>query len=118
MPNAFHTNALCIAMETPADRLRRARRHKAIATAAEAARQLGIRVTTYQNYEDGARGFARHALKLARFYKVRPQWLLHGILPMAASGIEEKYEALSLPNQAKALEYIEMLAAKEGGHKP
>lgn len=99
-------------LDTPADRLKAARLKKRIDTAVEAARQLGMRKTTYQNYEDGSRGFARHLIKLARFYGVRPQWLANKSGPMTSSEIEQKIESLPTADQEKAIEYIDMLAAK------
>lgn len=99
-------------METPADRLRQARAKKQIETAVEAADRMKIPRTTYQNYEDGSRGFSRHIVKISKFYGVRPQWLLAGQLPMMILDFENKLNELGPEDQAKAWEYLEMLAAK------
>jgi transcriptional regulator with XRE-family HTH domain len=99
-------------MDTPADRLRRARVRKGVTAAAEAARQLGMPPATYQNYEDGSRGFARHLIRLARFYGVRPQWLMTGQGLMKASDLEERFNMLTPDDQAKVIEYIDLLSRK------
>lgn len=109
----MHSNAMHYAyMDTPAERLEAARRRKGIETAVEAADQLGIRRTTYQNYEDGSRGFARHIPRLAQFYGVRQEWLATGRLPMVDDELQRKFRALNSTDQEKVYEYMDMLAAK------
>jgi DNA-binding XRE family transcriptional regulator len=65
-------------METPNDRLRKARaRH--FSSAAEAARAMGIPEGTYAGHENGHRGFpAKRAPKYAKRFKTTPEWLLYG----------------------------------------
>ena len=100
-------------METPADQLKRARKEKGFESAADAADRLGVPRSSYQNYEDGARGYSRHLMKFALFYGVRAEWLATGQLPMRLADLEEKFNALAPADQAKVIiEYIDMLAMK------
>ncbi len=67
------------AVETPADRLRRARMAAGFETAASAAAALGVSQATYGQHENGLRGFpASKAEKYARRFRVTPEWLLYG----------------------------------------
>lgn len=44
----------------------------------EAAAALGLSYNTYAQYENGTRGFTRHAERFARFFHVRLDWLVSG----------------------------------------
>lgn len=69
-------------MDDPSSRLRKAREAKGYATAADAARALGMKPVSYTHYENGTLGFSRHAARLARFFGVELEWLLtgHGVM--------------------------------------
>lgn len=74
-------------MDTPADRLRAARRRAGYLSAAEAAISLGVAVPTYAHHENGTRGFARHAAHYAKRFRVPVEWLLTGEGTPPASGL-------------------------------
>ena len=67
-------------LDTPAKRLRWARaQHGQYATATEAARAFGWKVSTYLGHENGDRTPSRDTAKrYARQYRVRWEWLLEG----------------------------------------
>jgi SOS-response transcriptional repressor LexA len=67
------------AME-PHERLR-ALREKQYATAADAARAMGIEVGTYRAHEEG-RGTLRHLMRYAKFYNVTLDFLATGRIPL------------------------------------
>ena len=69
--------ALC--MNTPNQRLRRAREKAGFATAKDAALAMGVPVSTYIGHENGHRGFpAGRAPQYARRFRVTEEWLLYG----------------------------------------
>jgi hypothetical protein len=107
MHNAFMSDA--------SGRLTLAREQAGFATAADAARALGMHYPTYAGHENGSRGFLGHLDAYARRFKVRAGWLRTGNGPMRAKEqprILELFMSLSPEKQAQALEYIEFLAMK------
>lgn len=65
------------------ERLVAARKHAGYATAADAARALGVSYPTYAGHENGASGFrAATGEHYARRLKVRFEWLMRGAGPM------------------------------------
>lgn len=64
-------------MMQPHERLAGARADK-YPSASAAAAALGIPTGTYVQYENGTRGFAKHAERFARFYRVNLEWLVSG----------------------------------------
>ena len=69
--------SLC--METPNERLKKAREKAGYASARAAAEALGMKESTYMGHENGHRGFpAKQAPKYARKFKVTEEWLLFG----------------------------------------
>lgn len=74
-------NAVCevARMESPAERLRAARRAAGFATASEAARSRGWTVSTYLGHENGDRVPSRESAKrYAKAFRVRWDWILEG----------------------------------------
>lgn len=66
-------------METPADRLKKARLDAGYGNAREAADALGANYTTYGQHENGTRGIpAKAAEQYAKKFKVSLDWLLAG----------------------------------------
>jgi len=66
-------------MELPSDRLKQARLAAGYPKASHAAEAFGVPLATYQQHENGIRGFpARRAAKYASLLKVAPEWLLYG----------------------------------------
>ena len=80
------TSAKCIIyasmaffMEAPGERLKAARIRAGHDTAKAAAESMGATVSTYIQHENGSRGFpANTAARYARFFSVKPEWLLYG----------------------------------------
>lgn len=64
-------------METAGNRLEKLRRER-FASRRQAAVELGIPPTTYNQYETGEREFSRHAVRFAKFFRVNVEWLLTG----------------------------------------
>jgi phage repressor protein C with HTH and peptisase S24 domain len=66
-------------MTTPmGERVKKARLAAGYETGADAARALGMRVETYNRYENGSSKVTRAADRLARLFNVDFEWLLHG----------------------------------------
>lgn len=99
-------------------RLKIARVDAGYETGEEAAEDLGIAYSTYNNHEQGWRGISHNAARrYAVFFKVNLDWLYENIG-------ERRGEALSKPSdllqglppkgQQEAIEYIEYLRTKYG----
>lgn len=76
-------------MENECDRLKLARITANYITAADAARAMGVKETTYVGHEDGRRGFSHVAKKYAAKFSVNLEWLLTGkgdMRPKASQG--------------------------------
>ena len=65
-------------MKDAATRLAMAREAAGFPEAADAARAMGIKYSTYAGHENGSRGFALNAERYARFFRVDLNWLLTG----------------------------------------
>lgn len=66
-------------MSDASDRLKQAREKSGYHSAKAAAEAMGVSVPTYIQHENGTRGFpAARAERYARFYRVKPEWLLYG----------------------------------------
>ena len=67
-------------MTEKSERLKQARERAGYQTAKEAAVAMGVKVPSYIQHENGIRGFPNSvAERYARFLKVTPEWLTHGI---------------------------------------
>jgi phage repressor protein C with HTH and peptisase S24 domain len=67
-------------MESPADRLKKARKDAGYATATDAARAMGVKPPTYLGHENGTTGLRRTAaIRYAKFYGMSLDWLLTGV---------------------------------------
>lgn len=66
-------------MRTASERLKWARQKAGYASAAGAARAIGVSVPSYNHHENGTRGFKQdRAARYAKFFKVDLSWLLTG----------------------------------------
>jgi phage repressor protein C with HTH and peptisase S24 domain len=66
-------------MSDASERLKRARIKSGYDSAKGAAEAMGVSVPTYIQHENGTRGFpASKADRYARFFRVKPEWLLYG----------------------------------------
>lgn len=66
-------------MTTIHNRLKRAREAAGYGTAADAARAMGAKTTTYQGHENSGRGLRVPVLeRYAKFFRVSPEWLMTG----------------------------------------
>lgn len=65
-------------MSTPHERLKEARVSSGYDSASDAARAMGVGVSTYINHENGQAGITRQAQRYARFFRVSLDWLLTG----------------------------------------
>lgn len=94
------------------ERLIAARRHAGFASAAEAAKAVGVPYPSYAGHENGSSGFRADRGELyARRFKVRFEWLMRGTGPMV--DLASKYRELlvtfdSLPPDLQA-SYSEIL---------
>tara|TARA_R110002110_G_scaffold64634_2_gene178548 strand:- start:6882 stop:7484 length:603 start_codon:yes stop_codon:yes gene_type:complete len=64
--------------ESDARRLKEARQKAGYPDAKAAAEAMGANFHTYIQHENGTRGFARHAERYARFFRVDAGWLISG----------------------------------------
>lgn len=106
-------------VDSPADRLRRARVAAGFETAAAAATALGVAVATYGQHENGLRGIpATKAEKYARRFRVAPEWLLYGrgedpLSPSPAEADRRRTQehignTPDLPDPPKQIDYVEV----------
>ena len=99
------------------DRLRAVRKEK-YRTAADAAKALGVKYPTYAGHENGSRGIlVDEAVKYAKHFKVRLDWLLQGIGPARPGQVDPvmaEYESLPPHRREEALRYIRFLRSQEG----
>jgi phage repressor protein C with HTH and peptisase S24 domain len=66
-------------MSDASERLKQAREKGSYSSAKAAAEAMGVPVATYIQHENGTRGFpASVAARYARFFRVKPEWLLYG----------------------------------------
>lgn len=94
-------------MDTPNERLRAARL-KLFASAAEAAKALGVPVGTYSGHENGHRGFpAKRAPLYARKFKVSEEWLLYG---------KGRPEDGAMPEGAQSVRSVPLLGSVPAGN--
>lgn len=66
-------------MSDASERLKQARKKGSYSSAKAAAEAMGVPIATYLQHENGTRGFpASVAARYARFFRVKPEWLLYG----------------------------------------
>jgi transcriptional regulator with XRE-family HTH domain len=100
-------------LDTRQGRLRFARKRK-YAHATDAARAMGIQISTYLGHENGSRGFDDDAPRYAAFFGVSLDWLLERRGP--APGENDLYERiLDLPaeKRSRAIEFIDFLRSSK-----
>jgi len=97
-----------------ASRLRRARELDGrFKEATEAARSLGITVSTYLGHENGSRGFVRRAGRYAAFYKVNPTWLITGVGNPKLKGLDAQFIDLPPEMLEELVRYAEFLRQRQ-----
>lgn len=105
-------------MTEVSERLIKARKTAGYETAADAARALGLRPSTYYSHENGSIGLRSHvADKYARKFRVSLDWLLTGRGEMFATGVvphEKGIEGLPLLGSIQAGHWLETTFADEG----
>lgn len=100
-----------------ARRLIEARELAGYEDAAAAARALEVPYSTYKNYEDGQRGFRKHAEKIARKFQVDVIWLLYGKGTPRGRALENRIRSLSEADQQTIMRMIEAFEAKPSDPK-
>lgn len=92
-------------MSTFAERLNRARDEAGV-NWSELARAVGVRKQAAQAWKDGSAKAATPAnlIALARFLRVRIEWLGIGEEPMRPTPIQAEFDALDAPRQQQLLE--------------
>ena len=82
--HCIEVSATIAAMESPADRLKKAREDAGFAKAIDAANRFGWAPPTYYGHENGSRGLTAEAAQIyARAFRVPADWLLWGGNPKA-----------------------------------
>jgi DNA-binding XRE family transcriptional regulator len=104
-------------MESPAERLRRARELARYETAADAAKAIGVRYATYAGHENGSRGFKGQAERYATFYQVDLNWLLTGKGQPRSESLQARLLALSPEGQRTVRDMIELLEQREAARR-
>jgi SOS-response transcriptional repressor LexA len=109
-------------MSEVSDRLIIARKKAGFETAADAARALGVKPSTYFSHENGSVGLRSVvASKYARKFKVSTDWLLDGRGQMSGSGpvpYEKEIAGLPLLGSIQAGHWVEIGFAQEEAEKP
>ena len=106
----------------PAERLRAARANAGFETAVDAAKALGVPVSTYIGHENGSRGYsAVRAALYARRYKVTEEWLLYGKGdgPSGTQSAEilQLFDFMPPDRRAEALDILRLLARRPDSSK-
>ena len=94
------------------ERLVRARIAAGYETATDAAKAMGVGISTYLSHENGFRGLGRSAARYARFYRVSLDWLLEGRGDPKTRSLEARVAALPPAQQAEFAAFLEFLEAK------
>lgn len=99
-------------MSDASTRLRQAREKGSYQSAKAAAEAMGVPVATYVQHENGTRGFpASVAARYARFFRVKPEWLLYG--KVDADSVVELGPRLYVVGEVEAGQYREALRRDE-----
>lgn len=106
-------------MESPADRLRRAREIAGYKTRPDAVEALGVPYATYAGHENGSRGFKEEAARYATFFKVDLTWLLtgKGQPRPERENLNARILSLSAEGQRTVRDVIEMLEEREAARR-
>jgi SOS-response transcriptional repressor LexA len=84
-------------------RLRDARIAAGFDSASSAAQAMGVTVSTYVQHESGARGFpVSRAQRYAKFFRVKPEWLIFGNGEREAAVLPPTFTALPLLGRVQA----------------
>lgn len=109
-------------MSEVSERLIIARKKAGFETAADAARALGVKLSTYFSHENGSIGLrAGVASKYARKFKVSMDWLIDGKGAMTGSGTtpyEIEIAGLPLLGSIQAGHWVEIGFAQDEAEKP
>ena len=101
-------------MSNPADRLRQARERAGFEHAKDAAKAMGVPVSTYIGHENGSRGYTiESAARYAHQFKVTEEWLLYGKGTGDASETAEilhLWDHMPRHRRREALEILRLLA--------
>lgn len=100
-------------MDEPYERLERARELAGYESASDAARALGIREPTYLAHENGSRGFAKRAVRYARFFKVSYEWLMTGRGEPRRQSVDAILAELSVEKQRQVLDFVDFVAGRK-----
>lgn len=105
-------------IRAPNERLTEAREKAGFATAADAARALGVKLPTYYSHENGTSGLRPDvAAKYARKFRVSLEWLLTGKGEAPTTGVvpfDNELEGLPLLGNIQAGAWVEAADAQEG----
>lgn len=104
-------------MESPHERLQRARELARFETAADAAKAMGVRYPTYAGHENGSRGFRKRAERYAAFFQVDLTWLLTGRGQPRSESLQGRILALSPEGQRTVRDMIELLEEREASRR-
>lgn len=125
MPEQYKTDCSCQSvshslrqyvsdMDTPNERLAQARRAAGYASAADAARALGVKEVSYTHHENGTRGLSRAAQRYAGFFRVSLDWLMTGSGEM--TGGSSRVDFFGLVGAGSTVEPIGDTVAASLGH--
>lgn len=95
-----------------AERLAQARSTR-FSSARQAALALGISPDTYSQYENGIRGYARHAARFSNFYRVNLEWLVRGVGPMQSKMAAQSIPIAGLVGAGASVELISHTAGED-----
>lgn len=99
-------------LSTPGERLRFARKRAGFETAKAAAESLGLKDVSYRAYENDQHGFARHALKISKAFRVQVDWLLEGThSPILDQGATVSIATPADPHSKSPVELIDEVKA-------
>lgn len=94
-----------------AKRLVRARESAGYASAAAAARGMGVPEPTYSGHENGSRGFLPSVQRYARFFRINWVWLQTGKGTMRGTE-EDVFAGLDAEREAEARRFIDYLRSQ------
>lgn len=99
-------------MQTPHERLQRARELAGYTEGTDAAKAMGVPVPTYLGHENGSRGLQRAGQRYAKFFRVSYEWLMTGAGEPRPTSIEARIKALPPEARRQIYEHIDFIESR------
>lgn len=106
-------------MQTPYERLQRARELAGYEDATDAAKAMGVAPPTYLGHENGSRGMKPAvAQRYAKFFRVSYEWLTLGVGEAKPTSLDARVKGMPPEDRRQIYDYIDFIESKSSGMKP